>query len=62
MTEATLNDNNYIVIGSIPSKLHMCSAWQNKKICMRKISQACIVLAYGKPFTTELYEEPLGVK
>ena len=55
MTEATLNANNYIDICSIPSKFHMCM-YEEWRIFMHKISQAYIVLAYGKPFITEFFE------
>ena len=55
MTDATLNANNYIDICSIPSKFHMCMYYR-MKIVMHKISQAYIVLAFGKPFITELVE------
>ena len=55
MTEATLNANNYINICSIPSIYHMYM-YDRWWIFMHKISQAYIVLAYGKPFITELFE------
>ena len=55
MNEATLNANNYVDICSIPSKFHMCM-YEKKRIFMHKSSQAYIVLAYGKPFITELFE------
>ena len=56
MTEVTLNANNYIDICLIPSKFHMCMYERIKNIFMHKISQAYIILAYGKPFITELFE------
>ena len=54
MTGVTLKANNSIDICSIPSKFHMCMYDRMQNISMYKISQAYIVLAYGKPFITDL--------
>ena len=58
MTEATLNAKNYIDICSIPSNVHMCMH-DRIRMFMHTISQAYIVLAYGKSSNiTELFKEP----
>ena len=55
MTEVTLKANKFIDICSIPSKFHMCKYDRMKNIYAQN-QQIFIVLAYGKPFITELFE------
>ena len=57
MAETTLNTNNNVYICSTSAKFLMLM-YDIIRICIRKINEANLVLAYGKPFITELFEGP----